>query len=87
VVAGSRRWRPITVLETLQITPPADPKLAPPGHYKLILYGDGVSSSPSTTPTRQSGPVIVNGRPTANHPWKRHPLLTGCQHVVADAQP
>jgi hypothetical protein len=40
----------------------------------------------SAPPTRRSRPVIVNGRPTANHPWKMRPLLNGGRRPLA-AQP
>ena len=32
---------------------------------------------------RRSSPTIVNGKPTPNHPWKRHPLLPGGRHALA----
>ncbi len=40
----------------------------------------------SPAPARRSRPLIVNGRPTANHPWKKRPLLAGGRRAVA-AQP
>jgi hypothetical protein len=39
---------------------------------------------PATPPAHS--PRIVNGRPTANHPWKKHPLLPGGRRALA-AQP
>jgi hypothetical protein len=42
---------------------------------------------PSTVVTsaaaRRSRPAVVNGRPTANHPWKKHPLLAGGRRALA----
>src|SRR5438128_2707890 len=40
------------------------------------------SSAPQSTPPACS-PRIVNGRPTANHPWKKHPLLPGGRRALA----
>jgi len=39
------------------------------------------SALPSTPPARS--PRIVNGRPTADHPWKKHPLLAGGRRALA----
>jgi hypothetical protein len=32
---------------------------------------------------RRSRPSVVNGRPTANHPWKKHALLPGGRRAIA----
>jgi len=40
------------------------------------------NSAPQSTPPACS-PRIVNGRPTANHPWKKHPLLPGGRRALA----
>ena len=39
-------------------------------------------SAPQPTPATRS-PRIVNGRPTADHPWKKHPLLAGGRRNLA----
>jgi hypothetical protein len=42
-----------------------------------------VRHAPPPPPPKQSRPKrIVNGRPTADHPWKRRPLLTPRRHAA-----
>ncbi len=40
------------------------------------------SPSTSTPLPRRRPPTIVNGRPTANHPWKKQPLLPGGRRAL-----
>jgi hypothetical protein len=46
--------------------------------------GTASRALPTAPPIRS--PRIINGRPTAAHPWKKHPLLAGGRRAIA-AQP
>jgi hypothetical protein len=70
--ASARRARPATTpAPTPQ--PPATPAVPPPAPH-----------APATTPARPK--TVVNGRPTARHPWKAAPCLPGGR-AYRDAHP
>jgi hypothetical protein len=56
----------------------------PPGsHTPLAPVVPADSPATSTPIPRRRPATIVNGRPTANHPWKKHPLLPGGRRALA----